>query len=67
MKRYIRSAVNPISNMNSYEKDSLIADKDTPSEILEALADGAIKHDCFGTMWDLMEHPNTPKDVSDKL
>lgn len=53
--------------MNSYEKDSLIADKDTPSEILEALADDAIKHDCFGTMWDLMEHPNTPKDVSDKL
>ena len=30
--------------MSSYEKDLLIADKDTPSEILEALAEDAIKH-----------------------
>ena len=67
MKRYIKSSIKSISNMSSYEKDLLIADKDTPSEILEALAEDAIKHDCFGTMWDLMNHPNTPKDVSDKL
>ena len=60
MKRYIKSSVRIVKELNSYEKEDILTDTNASSEILDELVQDSLANDNFGTLRKLLVHPNLP-------
>ena len=60
MKRYIKSAVRTVKDLDSYERESILTDPNASSEVLDELVQDSIIKDNFGALRLLLLHPNLP-------